>query len=139
MPDKAVNSPIRRSGRYALPTKSRTHLPAAPMGLPRRTAFPHLWAGDFPGCKTERLSAIASCVPLRYALPGLISREEFPKGRAAARPFVPRGGMGDGGVPHVSGEGLRGRNLCAKDSFPLPRSGNCPLREQTVLSDFQIK
>ena len=26
---KAVNSPIRRSGRYAPPTKSRTHLPAA--------------------------------------------------------------------------------------------------------------
>ena len=29
MTGKAANSPIRRSGRYALPTKSRTHLPAA--------------------------------------------------------------------------------------------------------------
>ena len=46
------------------------------------------------------------------------------------RPFVPRGGMGDGGVPHVSGGGLRGRDLCAKDSFPLPCSGNYLLREQ---------
>ena len=50
--------------------------------------------------------------------------------RAAARPFVPGGGMGDGGVPHVSGGGLRGRYLCAKDTFPLPYSGNYPLREQ---------
>ena len=137
---EAVNSPIRRSGRYAPPTKSRTHLPAAPMGLPRRTAFPHLWAGDFPGCKTERLSAIASCVPLRYALLGPISREGFPKGRdRSPAPLCHEGAWGTGGVPHVSGGGLRGRGLCAKGPFPLPRSGNCPLREQTVLSDFQIK
>ena len=43
--------------------------------------------------------------------------------------FVPRGGMGDGGVPHVSGGGLRGRYLCAKDTSSLPCSGNYPLRE----------
>ena len=88
LPGKAVNSPKAGAGRHALPTKFETPLPAAPMGLPRRTAFPHLWTGDFPGCKTERLSVIASCVPLRYALPGPISREEFPKGRDLA--LVPR-------------------------------------------------
>ena len=100
-----------------------------------------------------------------FPLPLPLSLEGFPKGRAAARPFVPRGGMGDGGLhrygitipgpvgppivpfprkraassatggawpafPHVSGGGLRGRDLCAKDSFPLPCSGNYLLREQ---------
>ena len=65
--------------------------------------------------------------------------EGFQRERAAALALCARGGMGDGGVPHVSGGGLRGRGLCAKGPFPLPRSGNCPLREQTVLSDFQIK
>ena len=67
---------------------------------------------------------------LLFSLPLPHPQEGFPKGRAAARPFVPRGGMGDGGVPHVSGGGLRGRYLCAKDTFSLPYSGNYPLREQ---------
>ncbi len=107
--------------------------------------------------------------------PGLISR---PWRRAPGQPpevgfqrrgpgppaFVPRGGMGDGGLhrygitipgpvgppivpfprkraassatgcawpsfPHVSGGGLRGRYLCAKDTSSLPCSGNYPLRE----------
>ena len=89
---KAVNSPKTGAGRHELLTELETPLPAALMGLPRRTAFPHLWAGDFPGCKTERLSAIASCVPLRYALPGPISREEFPKGRDLALVLRPLGG-----------------------------------------------
>ena len=67
-------------------------------------------------------------------------REGFPKGRdRSPAPLCHEGVWGTGGVPHVSGGGLRGRDLCAKGPFPLPRSGNCPLREQTVLSDFQIK
>ena len=93
--------------------------------------------------------------------PGGVSKGEGPQ----SLPFVPRGGMGDGGLhrhgvtipgpggpsivpfprkraafsaaggawpafPHVSGGGLRGRYLCAKDTFPLPWHGNAPLREQ---------
>ena len=93
--------------------------------------------------------------------PGGVSKGEG----SQTRPFVLRGGMGDGGLhrhgitipgpvgppivpfprkraassatggawpafPHVSGGGLRGRYLCAKDTFPLPWHGNVPLREQ---------
>ena len=56
--------------------------------------------------------------------------EGFQRERAAALALCARGGMGDGGVPHVSGGGLRGRGLYAKGPFPLPHSGSYPLREQ---------
>ena len=97
--------------------------------------------------------------------PGGVSKGEG----SQTRPFVLRGGMGDGGLhrhgitipgpvgppivpfprkraassatggawpafPHVSGGGLRGRYLCAKDTFPLPWHGNVPLREQRDFS-----
>ena len=48
-----ANSPIRRSDRYALPARSGGPLPAAPMGIPRRTAFPHLEVRRSPGCKED--------------------------------------------------------------------------------------
>ena len=142
MTDGAVNSPKTGTGRHELLTELETPLPAAPMGLPRRTAFPHLWTGDFPGCKTERLSAIASCVPLRYALPGPISREEFPKGRAAARPFVSfQGGAGGNrNPPAFLFRGPGGHSLFKREyppGFSVPKryssAGNSgPLREQQI-------
>ena len=71
--------------------------------------------------------------------PALVPGRGFQRGGPQPAPLCHEGAWGTGGVPHVSGGGLRGRDLCAKGPFPLPRSGNCPLREQTVLSDFQIK
>ena len=96
------------------------------------------------------------CVPLRYALlvrflfyPRLSSfvplgagfscpvprlREGFPKGRdRSPAPLCHEGVWGTGGVPHVSGGGLRGRGLYAKGPFPLPYHGNVPLREQRTM------
>ena len=64
--------PKRGGRRHGLLCRLRTHLPAAPMGVPRRTTFPHLAAWCSPGCRPERLSAAAPCVSLRYALPGPI-------------------------------------------------------------------
>ena len=68
-----ANSSLRRSGRYALPTKSGSLLPAAPINVPRRTVSPHLATWRSPECKPERPSVPAPCVPLRYALPGVYS------------------------------------------------------------------
>ena len=100
---KAANSPIRRSGRYALPTKSRTHLPAA--------LYLNLNQCAAASAGMEHNGVQIGHPLLLFPLPLPHPQEGFPKGR----------------------------DLCAKGPFPLPRSGNCPLREQTVLSDFQIK
>ena len=124
MTDEAVNSPIRRSGCHELPTKSGSLLPAAPINAPWRTVSPHLAAWRSPGCKPERLSATAPCVPLRYALPGPVPREGFPKGRAAARPFVSfQGGAGgnrNNTVTAIRFPALTGRQSCRfLESGPL--------------------
>ena len=64
----------------------------------------------------------------------------FPGGEGRSpRPLCQRG-MGDGGVPHVSGGGP-GRGLYAKGLFPLPHNGSYPLREQkhiTILLNLQF-
>ena len=65
----------RGARRHELLCKPGTHLPAAPVGIPCGTAFPHLKPGHSPGYKPERLSATSPCVPLRYALPGVLSIE----------------------------------------------------------------
>ena len=105
---EAANSPIRRSSRYGLPPKSGNLLPAALKVRKEPSASPHLEAGYLPGCKPERLSATVPCVPLRYALPGPtpggVSKGEGPQ----SRPFVPRGGMGDGWRPPCFGWGSKG-------------------------------
>ena len=131
MTGEAANSPIRRSDRYALPTKSRNLLPAAPINAPWRTVSPHLATWRSPGFKPERLSTTASCVPLRYALPGPIlggvSKGEGPQ----SRPFVPRGGMGDGWRPPCFWWGSKGEASLRQRYLPLALTWECPpLREQ---------
>jgi len=123
---EAANSPIRRSDRYALPTKSRNLLPAAPINAPWRTVSPHLATWRSPGFKPERLSTTASCVPLRYALPGPIlggvSKGEGPQ----SRPFVPRGGMGDGWRPPCFWWGSKGEASLRQRYLPLALTWECP-------------
>ena len=139
---KAVNSPIRRSGRYELLTKIRSLLPAALKVRKEPSASPHLEAGHLPGCKPERLSATVPCVPLRYALPGpfpvlssslvlrplggwfFLPRPSSPGGVSKgegpqSRPFVPRGGMGDGWRPPCFGWGSKGEGPLRQRPLPL--------------------
>ena len=126
--------PKRGAGRHKLPTKSRSLLPAA-LYLFRPELCPRTRKSAAHQCSKQD----APCPSFRCRSPVQL-REGFPKGRdRSPAPLCHEGAWGTGGVPHVSGGGLRGRDLCAKGPFPLPRSGNCPLREQTVLSDFQIK
>ena len=83
---------------------------------------------DFRACMAVRAGRSKYSSPVHPL--GEVSKGEGPQ----SLPFVPRGGMGDGGVPQVSGGGLRGRYLCAKDTFPLPWHGNVPLWEQRDFS-----
>ena len=134
LPGKAVNSPKTGTGRHELPTELETPLPAA-LYLNLKSVRRRIC-----GHGAQRGANRTPPAPLSAAAPPVQLREEFPKGRdRSPAPLCHEGAWGTGGVSHVSGGGLRGRGLCAKGPFPLPRSGNCPLREQTVLSDFQIK
>ena len=65
---------------------------------------------------------------LSAAAPPSNSGRGFQRGGATAPPLCARGGTV--ASPHVSGGGLRGRDLCAKGPFPLPCSGSYHLREQ---------
>ena len=146
---KAVNSPKTGTGRHELPTELETPLPAAlylNLKSVRRRICGH---GAQRGANRTPSASLSAAAP---PSPRGVSKGEgpcprppspwegFPKGRdRSPAPLCHEGAWGTGGVPYVSGGGLRGRDLCAKGPFPLPRSGNCPLREQTVLSDFQIK
>ena len=163
---KAVNSPKTGTGRHELPTELETPLPAALYlnlksvrrrisghGAQRganRTSSASLSAAAPPSCPGRGFqrggTLPSSPVPLGVGFqrrgprpPALVPGRGFQRGGPQPAPLCHEGAWGTGGGPHVSGGGLRGRDLCAKGPFPLPRSGNCPLREQTVLSDFQIK
>ena len=139
---EAANSPIRRSSRFGLPPKSGNLLPAALKVRKEPSASPHLEAGHLPGCKPERLSATVPCVPLRYALPGPFSalssslalrplggwfflpRPSSPGGVSKgegpqSRPFVPRGGMGDGWRPPCFGWGSKREGALRQRLLPL--------------------
>ena len=149
---KAANSPKTGTGRHELPTELETPLPAAlylNLKSVRRRICGH---GAQRGANRTPSASLSAAAPPSNsgrsfqrggALPSsLVPRplgRSFQRGGPQPAPLCHEGAWGTGGVPHVSGGGLRGRDLCAKGPFPLPRSGNCPLREQTVLSDFQIK
>ncbi len=147
---KAVNSPKTGAGRHELLTELETPLPAA-LYLNLNQCATASAGMEHNGVQIGH-PLLLFPLPLPHPTPGGVSKGEgpcprppspwegFPKGRdRSPAPLCHEGAWGTGGVPHVSGGGLRGRGLCAKGPFPLPRSGNCPLREQTVLSDFQIK
>ena len=68
--------PKRGAGRHKLPTKSRSLLPAAPIGTPRRTASPHLVAWHSSGLQTGLDQFLFPRFPLRYALPCSINEHE---------------------------------------------------------------
>ncbi len=147
---KAVNSPQTGTGRHELPKKSGSRLPAA-LYPNIKSAYPRTC-----GCRANQIGAfLLPCVPLRYALPGpfpvlssslalrplggwfFLPRPSSPGGVSKgegpqSRPFVPRGAWGTGGVPHVSGGGLRG-DLCAKGPSP------CPIMEMSCGSRELVK
>ena len=155
---RVVRSEAERTGllRKAFPVCTPINAPLSSAG----TQFRQIHLSAQPGENFRLLPAIRGGGPLVQLL-GAGFQRRGPRPPA----FVPRGGMGDGGLhrhgvtipgpggpsivpfprkraafsaaggawpafPHVSGGGLRGRDLCAKDSFPLPCSGNYPLREQ---------
>ena len=83
---KGPSHPKCGARRHGLLCKPRTPLLAAPMAVLCRTAFPHLKARHSPGCKPERLSATPPCVPLRYALPGLLRIGSHPSSNSGGNP-----------------------------------------------------
>ena len=75
--DGAANSPIRRSGRYALPTKSRAHLPAA--------LYLNLNQCAAASAGMEHNGVQIGHPLLLFPLPLPYPQEGFPKGKAAKR------------------------------------------------------
>ena len=49
------------AGRHALPIKSKSFLPAAPIGVPCGTALPHLEVRHSPGCKEDAPCSLFRC------------------------------------------------------------------------------
>ena len=49
------------SARYRLPCRPQTHLPATPIGVPCRTALPHLEVRHSPGCKEDAPCSLFRC------------------------------------------------------------------------------
>ena len=58
---KGPTHPKRGAGRYALPIKSKSFLPAAPIGVPCGTALPHLGARNSLGCKEDAPCSLFRC------------------------------------------------------------------------------
>ena len=58
---KGPTHPKRGAGRYAMPIKSKSFLPAAPIGVPCGTALPHLEVRHSPGCKEDAPCSLFRC------------------------------------------------------------------------------
>ena len=125
LPGKAVNSP--KTGGW--PSQTADQIQKSPTGcaipIPPGTVSPHQKVRRTPMFQTGRPLPFFP-LPLPRPTPGGVSKGEGPQ----PRPFVPEGVWGTVASPHVSGGGLRGRDLCAKGPFPLPCSGSYHLREQ---------
>ena len=136
MTRKGPTHPQRGARRHGLPCRPGTHLPAAPVNIPRRTASPHLKARHSLGRKPERLSATAPCVPLRYALPGPLRIAPHPRptpGRGIQRggpqpaPLCRfKGVRGEIEIPPRFSLGGRGDILFSKENIPLGFSSRKP-------------
>ena len=113
LPGKAVNSPKTGTGRHELLTELETPLPAA-LYLNLKSVRRRIWENGT--CRAAKRTPSAS---LFAAAPPVQLREEFPKGRAATRPFVPRGGMGDGWRPPCFGWGSKGEGPLRQRPLPL--------------------
>ena len=126
---KAVNSPKTGTGRHELPTELETPLPAA--------LYLNLNQCAAASAGMEHNGVQIGHPLLLFPLPLPHPQEGFPKGRdRSPAPLCHEGVWGTGGVPHGSGGGLRGRYRCAKDTSPLPCSGNYPLWEQREAGAF---
>ena len=77
---KGPTHPKRGAGRYALPIKSKSFLPAAPIGVPCGTALPHLGAQNSLGCKED-----APCSLFRCRWRSFAERAALKIGRASYR------------------------------------------------------
>ena len=90
------------------------------------SASPHLKVRYAPGLQNRIGVFLLPCVPLRYALPGPtpggVSKGEGPQ----SRPFVPRGGMGDGWRPPCFWWGSKGEESLHQRFLPLALTWECP-------------
>ena len=127
---KAVNSPKTGAGRHELPTELETPLPAA-LCLNLKSVRRRIWGnGTCRAAKrTPSASLFAAAPPSNSgrsfqrggALPsspvplGGVSKGEGPQ----SRPFVPRGGMGDGWRPPCFGWGSKGEGPLRQRPLPL--------------------
>ena len=159
MTDGAANSPKTGTGRHELPTELETPLPAAlylNLKSVRRRICGH---GAQRGANRTPSASLSAAAPPSNsgrgfqrggtAVPPLCATRGYGGKRAKRRRGrIKRGAFEEmarlaahqgresyrrDGVrwrPPCFGWGSKGEGLCAKDSFPLPRSGNCPLREQ---------
>ena len=139
MTGEAANSPIRRSGRHALPTKLETPLPAA-LYLFRPELCPRTRKSAAHQCSKQD----APCPSFRCRSPVQL-REGFPKGRGLAlvpRPLggwfpkagakapglcvVSRGAGGNRNPPAFLFRGAGGEILFSKENIPLGFSSRKP-------------
>ena len=60
-PSPLETPPGQGNGHHALPIKSRSLLPAAPIGVPCRTASPHLEVQHSPACKEDAPCSLFRC------------------------------------------------------------------------------
>ena len=102
MTGKAVNSPKTGTGRHELPTELETPLPAA-LYLNLNQCATASAGMEHNGVQIGH-PLLLFPLPLPRPTPGGVSKGEGPQ----SRPFVPRGGMGDGWRPPCFGWGSKG-------------------------------
>ena len=114
LPGKAVNSP--KTGGW--PSQTADQIQKSPTGcaipIPPGTVSPHQKVRRTPMFQTGRPLPFFP-LPLPRPTPGGVSKGEGPQ----SRPFVPRGGMGDGWRPPCFGWGSKGEGPLRQRPLPL--------------------
>ena len=110
---KAVNSPKTGTGRHELPTELETPLPAA-LYLNLNQCAAASAGMEHNGVQIGH-PLLLFPLPLPRLAPGGVSKGEGPQ----SRPFVPRGGMGDGWRPPCFGWGSKGEGPLRQRPLPL--------------------
>ena len=110
---KAVNSPKTGTGRHELPTELETPLPAA-LYLNLNQCAAASAGMEHNGVQIGH-PLLLFPLPLPRPTPGGVSKGEGPQ----SRPFVPRGGMGDGWLPPCFGWGSMGEGPLRQRPLPL--------------------
>ena len=83
---KGSTHPKRGAGRHALPIKSKSFLPAAPIGVPCGTALPHLGAQNSLGCKEDAPCSLFRCRWRSFAERAALSNAGSARYRLPCRP-----------------------------------------------------